>query len=84
MYTSVEDQCNGNLNDTTSTCCSDENPCLKGQGDCDKNSECMGKLVCGFDNCHAEFSQNGGVWKTYDDCCTGKEIESHTFNLMLA
>merc|ERR1719379_2197231 len=32
-----------------------------GEGDCDRNSDCAGSLVCGFNNC---------PWGDEDDCCT--------------
>ena len=37
-------------------------PCAINQGDCDKNSECQGDLVCGKDNCPAPFPSTA-------DCC---------------
>merc|ERR1711974_197476 len=40
--------------------------CQKGQGDCDRDSECAGDLVCGEDNCR-EFHQGA---KRTADCCT--------------
>lgn len=46
-------------------CCDTNNPCDEGQGDCDKDSECSGNLICGKNNCHrSKFPSN----KT--DCCT--------------
>ena len=46
-------------------CCGTSNPCDEGQGDCDKDSECSGNLICGKNNCdHSKFPSN----KT--DCCT--------------
>ena len=44
-------------------CCSEEKPCGVGQGDCDMDSECEGKLKCGDDNCDASF------WDSRTDCC---------------
>ena len=32
-------------------CCTEVNPCFKDRGDCDKDSECLGQLVCGNNNC---------------------------------
>ena len=32
-------------------CCTESNPCFKDRGDCDKDSECLGQLVCGNNNC---------------------------------
>ena len=34
--------------------------CQLGEGDCDKNSDCEGSLVCGYNNC---------PWGDKDDCC---------------
>ena len=45
-------------------CCGTSNPCDDGQGDCDKDSECSGNLICGKNNCNrSQFPSN----KT--DCC---------------
>ena len=41
-------------------CCSEEGPCKVGEGDCDRDSDCEGSLVCGTDNC---------PWGDEDDCC---------------
>ena len=40
-------------------CCTAGNPCKEGDGDCDNDTECMGDLVCGVDNCK---------WG-HGDCC---------------
>ena len=44
-------------------CCTADNPCGEGDGDCDNDSECSGDLVCGTDNC---------PWGDNDDCCIKK------------
>ena len=44
-------------------CCSVEQPCGLGQGDCDKDDECSGDLVCGRDNCGVEYKSPTA------DCC---------------
>ena len=49
-----------------SECCSVDHPCGLGQGDCDKDSECSGGLVCGKDNCGVGFNS------TTADCCVFK------------
>ena len=43
-------------------CCTSNNPCDIGEGDCDSDDECAGNLVCGTENCAAGNS--------YMDCCT--------------
>jgi len=48
------------------SCCTSSNPCGEGEGDCDKNHDCKGKLLCGINNCkrskYPTFSKS-------DDCC---------------
>lgn len=41
-----------------------------GDGDCDKNSDCRGDLVCGVNNCRSEFGHTGNLWDSTDGCCT--------------
>ena len=50
-------------NKYSSECCSVERPCGSGEGDCDLDSECIGDLVCGKDNCGERFPVSGA------DCC---------------
>jgi len=45
----VEKKCGGGGDDWN--CCTKNNPCPIGQGDCDNNSDCAEGLVCGTDNC---------------------------------
>jgi len=45
-------------------CCTQQNPCTKGEGDCDQDHDCIGDLVCGKDNCHDDL---GFPW--WGDCC---------------
>ena len=56
-----------------SNCCSEEQPCQEGTGDCDRDSECENGLRCGVDNCQTEFADEKSNWKPYDDCCTGNK-----------
>ncbi len=56
--------CNGGMHSEIKGCCSEEEPCIKGQGDCDKASECIGNLVCGSNNCDPSKFPSGGT-----DCC---------------
>ena len=43
------------------TCCTAENPCDLGEGDCDKDYDCVGDLRCGDRNCHPSLELR--------DCC---------------
>ena len=45
------------------TCCTSENKCGVGEGDCDKDADCHGTLKCGVDNCDTRHFPVG--W----DCC---------------
>ena len=58
-------KCNGGADDEDfEHCCSEENPCNEGEGDCDISSDCKGDLVCGTDNCDPDkYSQK------WVDCC---------------
>lgn len=53
-----------------SHCCTAETPCEYGEGDCDKDTDCAGALICGKDNCPA---RPHGFDRT-DDCCTTNMI----------
>ena len=46
------------------SCCTTKNPCGIGEGDCDRNDQCLGHSVCGKDNCGSGFPSAA-------DCCTG-------------
>ena len=50
-------------------CCTKSNPCNKGEGDCDKDSECASGLKCGTDNCR-DFNSNAAA---DFDCCIEPE-----------
>ena len=60
-------------------CCTKENPCSIGDGDCDNDDHCAGDLTCGKGNC---------MWGGNDDCCTGTKgtlhLFSYTFLFLLA
>jgi len=45
---------------TDNGCCTADQPCKIGDGDCDLDNQCAGDLVCGTDNC---------PWGDGDDCC---------------
>ena len=49
----------------TGSCCTSSYPCKLGGGDCDKDDDCEGSLVCGIDNCQ-DFNPAAG--SNYD-CC---------------
>ena len=46
-----------------SGCCTEAEPCGVGEGDCDKDSHCLGLLSCGDNNC------NGTGFTSAADCC---------------
>ena len=48
-------------------CCSREEPCEINQGDCDKEYECQGNLICGTNNCPWPFPRRA-------DCCVNPWI----------
>ena len=48
------------------SCCNGQ--CGLGEGDCDRDSDCKGDLVCGSDNC----PRTGLQWDSGDDCCMEK------------
>ena len=59
-----EPECNGGTKKQMGQCCIENGPCRVGQGDCDRDSECGGNLVCGQNNCdQAKF-----FWYSAD-CC---------------
>ena len=45
--------------------------CEESEGDCSRDSDCAGLLVCGQDNCISQFgAQPGELYDYGDDCCT--------------
>ena len=46
-------------------CCTPQNPCPEGEGDCEIDNDCSGDLVCGNNNC----KQFGSFYHEKDDCC---------------
>ena len=46
-------------------CCSIDEPCGVGEGDCDLDEECHGDLVCGKNNCR----RDGTGFTVFSDCC---------------
>ena len=51
-------------------CCTAEEPCEMGDGDCDTHEECEGELMCGNNNCGTE----GELFDAGDDCCRESEF----------
>ena len=60
-------------------CCTMDQPCDEGEGDCKDDFECSGDLVCGNNNCQ----QFGNIFHEKDDCCTkpGMKISSVITNI---
>eukprot|EP00092_Neocalanus_flemingeri_P077976 GFUD01096910.1.p1 GENE.GFUD01096910.1~~GFUD01096910.1.p1 ORF type:complete len:293 (-),score=50.19 GFUD01096910.1:92-970(-) len=46
-------------------CCTKENPCVEGEGDCEDDTECGVGLGCGTNNC----KRFGDFFHPKDDCC---------------
>ena len=59
----VENGCDGTQTNMWS-CCSSSNQCGENEGDCDVDSDCLGNLKCGTNNCIGTNFQNPGA-----DCC---------------
>merc|ERR1712168_1270060 len=57
------DICNGDYPDRN--CCTINNPCQLGGGNCEANIHCEGELVCGTRNCR-KFHPNARRWA---NCC---------------
>ncbi len=51
-------------------CCTPEEPCPEGYGDCDTGHDCQEGLYCGENNCLAEIALNlEHAFNSGDDCC---------------
>ena len=48
------------------SCCSESELCKEGEGDCDDDSQCVGNLICGKDNCR-DYNPTA---LPESDCCT--------------
>ena len=55
--------CDGGPKAEIEECCTEDDPCSLGQGDCDGYDECKDDLVCGKNNCGPKFLWSGA------DCC---------------
>ena len=58
-------ECSQGIHKEIETCCSISKPCTVGQGHCDSDSDCLGSLVCGSNNCDRRKFPS-----TLTDCCT--------------
>ena len=54
------------------SCCTTEDPCELGAGDCDNDHECARDLTCGIDNCI------GSIFPRSADCCENPTTTSTT------
>merc|ERR1712215_564190 len=48
------------------SCCTKSSQCGRGEGDCDDDRDCKGKLKCGAGNCNRKRYP---TFKSADDCC---------------
>ena len=75
-FTFAQDsRCNG-VPSTDWSCCNTQTPCEVGGGDCDRDSDCLGSLKCGSNNCRDDFSSDGSNWSSNADCCYGKYVHN--------
>jgi hypothetical protein len=58
------------------SCCLPEKPCDVSEGDCDKDDDCLGQLLCGTDNCFNPFPSEA-------DCCYDPFQSKQRINLPL-
>ena len=55
--------CDGSTDDGYGSCCTADNPCSLGEGDCDNAEDCEEGLTCGSNNCV------GDNFSSTHDCC---------------
>ena len=55
-------------------CCTADNLCSEGEGDCENDQGCGGISICGQNNCPIK---TGGRWDSEDDCCTRRCTPEH-------
>jgi len=55
-------------------CCTECEPCERGEGDCDTDSDCACGLVCGTNNCRPGIT--GSSWSTIADCCIDPPVST--------
>ena len=52
-----------------SGCCTEEDPCGLGDGDCDYDEDCLPLFSCGSNNCKELNPLNADAFDDSDDCC---------------
>ena len=57
-------RCESGAHSQIQECCDTSHPCGEDQGDCDNDSECLGSLVCGKNNCNLSKFPTSKI-----DCC---------------
>jgi len=70
--------CDGTDRGNIKRCCRNNGPCLEGEGDCNRDSECADGLRCGNNNCKRDFSSTGTKWKRGHDCCVADTTDPAT------
>ena len=61
---------------SSGSCCSSYFQCDLGEGDCDKDEDCLGDYICGDNNCVSPFPAN-------HDCCTtsGENFKTYRYSM---
>ena len=54
-------------------CCSSSNQCGEREGDCDKDEDCFGNLLCGEGNGYDDNCDTSLGFKGHWDCCYDPE-----------
>jgi len=72
-YKPGEGRCSGG-----NSCCTSKNKCEKGEGDCDRDTDCKGGLKCGVNNCRlgqlTNIRDSASSWDLTDDCCFDPDV----------
>ena len=58
-------------------CCSREMPCKHGEGDCNRNDECLPGNLCREGSCTDSLGFSGGFWDASDSCCEQRCTAEH-------
>ena len=69
LETGKETRCPNWRKETFAYCCTDEKPCEETRGNCNQDSNCVGDLKCGTDNCPQSNSTWISPFLFDDDCC---------------